>query len=142
MSHQAGWRRQIVIPEFVMHGLEIPFEFPGLYIHRHQRIPEEVAPGRSPRKSWRLARSLASRDAALFIHRESERPHVVSRAVFPALALNQVSFPGSPGRGMCEIPRVACLCGRRIMHIAKLPAGLIQWGPDMAFSGAVEMVSD
>ena len=82
---QDGRRRQVPVPQFVMNGLEMPAPFPGFYVHRHQRIAEQVVA--RPRTAVIVGRRTAEREIERAGFRVSGRvpdPHVGPRQAFPS----------------------------------------------------------
>ena len=86
-------RRQIGIPEIVMHGLEIPLHLAGRGIHRDQRIAEQIRARTIAPIAIIAGRAESSSAEFRFACLGEGAPDVHSRAVFPAPAVRAIVEP-------------------------------------------------
>src|SRR5262249_25732315 len=142
---QAGCWRQVVVPQLVMDGLEIPLQFSRGRVHCDQRVSEEIVAGPISAveiRSWPAHRQIEN--ATFFINSQREGPHVVSGAL-PCAGLDRFGFePGFGPRlfaaGQCvKSPKL--FAGARIiaMRVADLSGRLLELWADVALAGSVEI---
>ena len=105
MLHRQQLRRGgiVVIPQIVMHDLEVPNPLSRSRVERQQTVAKEIIA--LPIAAIQIVRGRAGRqkyDAVLLVEREIA-PRVRATRV-PESILWHVSYPYSPGRGICERP--------------------------------------
>ena len=137
--HQAGRRRQVVVPQLAVDVLEVPRELAAGDVDGDGRVGEEVVAGSvaavevRPRAAHRHVD-----EAPLLVDGEGERPHVVPDAVAPALVAPGLAAEVALGGQGRELPAQGA--GRRVEGPrpgpGRLPpaARLVQVGRDVALS--------
>ena len=137
--HQAGRRRQVVVPQLAVDVLEVPRELAGADVDGDGRVREQVVAGAvaavevRPRAAHRHVD-----EAPLLVDGQREGPHVVPDAVAPALVAPGLAAEVALGGQGREFPAQGA--GRRVEGPrpgpGRLPpaARLVQVGCDVPLS--------
>ena len=128
-GEELGRGREVVVPEVVVHHLEMPEPLAGAGIEREQAIAEEI--GAFAVGAVKIVRS-ASRSGHRAMPRFSSiaiSPQTLAPPAYFQASFGQVSYPNSPGRGM-------------VWKVQTMLAGADVVGADVAGRRAVALAGD
>jgi len=120
----------------------VPLQCARLRVERHRRVAEQVVAG--PVAAVVVHAGTADRqidEAALFVHGQRERPHVVAGAILPAVVAPRVvaRFAGA-GNGV-EVPYLLAAARVVGVHVALFPPARREVRADVALAGPEEVGS-
>ena len=119
IAHQHRRRGQVVVPQIVVHGLEVPHPLAGGGAQRDDRVREQVGAGAIGAVEVRARRAHRQEDEPALEIGGDRRPHVGGAGVAPAVVLPGVVADLARPRNGVEGPQQAAVARVVGAHVAR-----------------------